>query len=43
MHADYRKMVQMNCLQGRNTDEDVENGCVDTVEGKWWGGSGDGG
>ena len=25
-HAEYRKMAEMNCLQGRNTDEDAENG-----------------
>ena len=24
-------MVQMNLLQGRNREADIENGCVDTV------------
>ena len=32
-----RKMVQMNRLQSRNRDTDVENKHMDTKGGKWWG------
>ena len=31
-------MVQMNQLRSRNGDTDVENKCMDTKGGKWWGG-----
>ena len=27
-------------MQGRNRDTDVENKCMDTKWGKWWGGGG---
>ena len=33
-HAEYRQMAEMNCLQGRNTDEDAANGRVGTAEGE---------
>ena len=33
-------MVQMNGLQGRNRDTDVENKHMDTKGGKWGGGGG---
>ena len=31
IYMEYRKMVLINLLQGRNRDTDIENGLVDTV------------
>ena len=34
------KWYRGTSLQGRNRDTNVENKCMDTKGGKWWGGGG---